>query len=112
MSKFEGVIESLKAEAKKIGIRPNEELLRAVAKGMGPSLYKADAAKVAFSDKAELDRVKKNFIAKKLGVTDEDKADKALAAIKEKFGSSNRNKLRALTYYMLVKKFKKEDLYV
>ncbi len=111
MSKLDEAIAKQMAEAKKIGIRPNEELLRKVCKGMGPSLYKADAAKVAFSNKDEMDRVKKNFIGKKLGVTDEDKIDKALAGIKEKFGASNRNKTRALTYYMLVKKFKKEDIY-
>ena len=111
MSKLDEAVEKNMAEAKKCGMRVNQELLRKVAKGLGPSLYKPDAAKVAFSDKAELDRIKKNFIAKKLGVEDENKADKALEAIKEKFGASNRNKLRALTYYLLVKKFKREDLY-
>ena len=83
-----------------------------MAKGLGPSLYKADAAKVAFSDKDELARVKKNFAVKKLGVEDNAKLDKALNDIKEKFGSKNRNKWRALVYYMLVKKYKKESLYV
>ena len=112
MSKFDETFDKIKAEAKKIGLRTNDELLTAVCKGMGPSLYKADAAKVAFSDKDELERVKKNFLVKKLGLPNDAKLDKALNEVKEKFGASNRNKLRALTYYMLVKKFKKEDLYV
>jgi len=111
MSKFDEAVDKIKVESKKIGMRVNDDLLRAVCKGMGPSLYKADAAKVAFSDKDELDRVKKNFCVKKLGLANDAKLDKALNEIKEKFGSSNRNKLRALTYYMLVKKFKKEDVY-
>lgn len=111
MSKLEEAVAKNMAEAKKCGMRVNQELLTKVAKKMGPSLYKADAAKVAFSNKDEMDRVKKNFINKKLGVTDEAKIEKALNEIKEKFGASNRNKLRALTYYLLVKKFKKEDLY-
>lgn len=111
MSKLDAELEKLKGEAKKIGLRVNDDLLRAVAKGIGPSLYKADSAKVAFSDKAELDRVKKNFAVKKLGIADDAKLDKALDGIKEKFGASNRNKYRALVYYMLVKKFKKEDIY-
>jgi hypothetical protein len=111
MSKLDDACIKLKEEAKKIGVRTNDELLRAVAKGMGPALYKQDSSKVAFSDKAELERVKKNFAAKKLGVSDDAKLDKALDAIKEKFGASNRNKWRALVYYMLVKKFKKEDVY-
>ena len=111
MGKFDETVDKVKAEATKIGLRVNDDLLRAVCKGMGPSLYKADAAKVAFSDKDELDRLKKGFCVKKLGLADDAKLDKALAEIKEKFGASNRNKLRALTYYMLVKKFKKEDVY-
>ena len=111
MSKFDDAVAKYMAEAKKSGFRVNEELLTKVAKGLGPSLYKADAEKVAFSNKEEMDRLKKNFLGKKLEVTDEAKIDKALEEIKEKFGSSNRNKYRALTYYLLVKKFKKEDVY-
>ncbi|MCB0503032.1 MAG: DUF2853 family protein [Bacteroidetes bacterium] len=111
MSKFDDAVAKNVAEAKKCGIKVNEDLLAKVAKGLGPSLYKADAEKVAFSDKAEMDRLKANFLGKKLGVTDEAKIDKALAEIKEQFGAANRNKLRALTYYLLVKKFKKESLY-
>lgn len=111
MGKFDEVVAQLREEGKKIGLRVDEKLLTAVAKGMGPSLYKADAAKVAFSDKAELERLKDSFLVKKLGLPNDDKLDKALAEVKEKFGASNRNKWRALTYYMLVKKFKKEDVY-
>ncbi|MEZ5008636.1 MAG: DUF2853 family protein [Chitinophagales bacterium] len=111
MSKFDEAVAKNVAEAKKCGIKVDEALLTKVAKGLGPSLYKADAEKVAFSDKAEMDRLKANFLGKKLGVTDEAKIDAALAEIKDQFGSANKNKLRALTYYLLVKKFKKESVY-
>ena len=111
MGKFDDAVAKYVAEAKKCGIKVNEDLLTKVAKGLGPSLYNADAEKVAFSDKAEMDRLKANFLNKKLGITDDAKIDDALAEIKEQFGSSNRNKYRALTYYLLVKKFKKEAVY-
>jgi len=102
---------SIKKKQKKCGIKVDTALLTKVAKGLGPSLYKADAEKVAFSDKAEMERLKTNFLGKKLGVTDEAKITSALDEIKEQFGYANKNKYRALTYYLLVKKFKKESVY-
>jgi len=108
MSKFDEAIEKYKAEFIKIGVkRPDKDLLHKAAKACGPSLYNADACKVSSSDKAELDRVKKNFIAKKLGVKDEAKADKAIAKVVAKLGPKNRNKYRAMFYYLLCKELKK-----
>ncbi len=109
MSKFEECIETYKAEFKKIGVSYDEDLLRKVAKACGPSIYNADASKVSSSDQAELDRVKDSFIANKLGVTSG--ADEAIAKVVETFGSSNRNKYRAMFYYMLTVHFGKESVY-
>ena len=55
--------------------------------------------------------MKKNFIAKKLGVDDEKKADAAIAHAIEKIGPSNRAKQRPVFYYLIVRKLKKEDVY-
>ena len=45
-------------------IRSNDDLLRAVTKGLGPSIYKADAETVSGSDAKELATVKNNFLIK------------------------------------------------
>ncbi len=113
MSKFEEAVELYKKEMKeKLGMkRIDDDLLRKVTKGCGPAIYRADASKVSSSDPAELERVKKNFLIKKLGLDDGPKLDKAIAEAVEKFGKGNRNKYRAIFYYLLVRKFKKEDIY-
>lgn len=90
---------------------PDVDLLRKIAKSMGPSIYNADAETVASSSKAEVDTVKKNFVMKKLGVQDESKADEAVNQVLEKYGKSNRNKYRVVIYYLLTKHFKKEDIF-
>jgi len=87
------------------------KLLRAVCKGMGPSLYKADASKVACGQASELETIQKNFCAKKLGVTDGDKAMKAIKEVCADMGSSNRNKQRAVFYYLLTKKLRKSSVF-
>ncbi len=113
MSKFDEAIELYTAEMKgKLKMsRVDVDLLTKVAKGLGPSLYRKDAAKVACSNKDEMDRVKKNFLIKKLGCADTAKLDDALKDVCTQMGSSNRNKYRAIFYYLLVKKMKKSKVY-
>lgn len=111
MSQLEEKISIYVAEAKKLKLDLDENLIAAVTKGLGPSIYKADAETVAASDKAELDRLKTNFLIKKLGLKDDDKLDLAIEEVITAVGKSNRNKYRALIYALLVKKFKKESIY-
>lgn len=89
----------------------DKDLLRKVTKALGPSIYNADAARVSMSDKAETDLVKKNFLIKKLGLEDGPELDEAIAEVGEWFGSSNRNKFRAMFYYKLVLRFGKQSVY-
>lgn len=110
MSKFDEVLAKYADDAKAHGI--STELLTAVAKGLGPSIYNTDSSKVSGSDQAELDRVKTNFLSKKLGITDEAAMDKAIAEVIEAYGKSNPNKHRAIVYALLAKKFGKESIYV
>ena len=101
-----------KAMKEKVGIKkPDMELLNALAKSLGPSLYRKDAGTVACSNKDELARIKKNFLIKKLGLADTPKLDVAMKEVCKQFGSSNRNKHRAVFYYLLVKKFRKSAMY-
>jgi hypothetical protein len=95
----------------KCNVNPDMDLLKKVTIGCGPSIYNADAATVAGSQKAELDTVKNNFLIKKLGLTDGANLDAGIDAVMEKYGRSNKNKYRAVVYYMLAVHFKKESVY-
>lgn len=108
MSKFEEAIGVYKAEFDKLGIKYDEDLLRKAAKACGPSIYLKDASKVSASDSAELARVKNNFLIKKLGMADDESLDGGIAAVVDQFGKSNRNKYRAMFYYLLLKHFGKD----
>ena len=90
---------------------PDIDLLRKIAQSMGPSIYNADAETVAASSKSEVETVKNNFVMKKLGVTDEGKANEAINQVMEKYGKSNRNKYRVVIYYLLTKHFGKESMF-
>lgn len=90
---------------------PDVDLLRKITESMGPSIYNSDAETVSASSENELETVRKNFIQKKLGITDEGKANEALNQVLEKYGKSNRNKYRVVVYYLLTKHFKKESLF-
>jgi len=113
MSKFVELQELYAKEmTEKIGMKSvDADLLKAISKACGPSIYTTDGSKVSCSDKTEIDRVKKNFLIKKLGLKDEPKLDKALVEVCEEMGKSNRNKYRPIFYYLLVIKFKKESMF-
>ena len=112
MSKLEEKVSLYLGEFKNtLKIKVDESLLTKVAKGLGPAIYNADASKVSGSDKKELETVKNNFLIKKLGLPDWRKLDQAIDEVMEQMGSSNRNKYRAIVYYLLVVKFKKQSAY-
>ncbi len=90
---------------------PDVDLLRKIAKSLGPSIYNADAETVSSSSKSEVETVKKNFVMKKLGINDESRVNEAVNQVLEKYGKSNRNKYRVVVYYLLTKHFGKESLY-
>jgi len=112
MNKLEEKIALYKEKLKEIEPKFDATLLEKITKSLGPSIYKKDAETVSCSSPDELERVKKNFVIKKLGIdASDDELNKAIKEVCEKMGSSNRNKYRAIFYYLLVKKFKKESLY-
>jgi len=112
MSKFDELLAVYTVEFEKTLSEPlDADFLKKVTKGLGPSIYKADASKVSGSDKKELETVKKNFLLKKLGLEDTPALDEAIDEVMEQLGRSNRNKYRAIVYYLLAKKFNKEEVY-
>ncbi len=90
---------------------PDIDLLRKIASSLGPSIYNADAETVSSSSETEIETVKRNFLMKKLGVNDEGKINEAVNQVLEKYGKSNRNKYRAVIYYLLTKHFNKQDIF-
>ena len=112
MSKRDDLIAKYAEDLKeKCGVTPDMDLLTKVTIGCGPSIYNADASTVSGSDESELATVKNNFLIKKLGLKDSPELDKAIDSVMETYGSSNRNKYRAVVYYLLAKHFKKESVY-
>lgn len=95
----------------KCKMEPDMALLTKVTIGCGPSIYNADSETVAASDPEELERVRKNFLMKKLGLPDGANLMEAINAVVDTYGRSERNKYRAVVYYMLTKHFGKEGVY-
>ena len=112
MSKRDELITKYAADLKdKCGVSPDMDLLTKVTIGCGPSIYNADSSTVSGSDPKELETVKNNFLIKKLGLSDSPELDKAIDSVMETYGKSNRNKYRAVVYYLLTKHFSKESVY-
>ncbi len=112
MSKRDELIQHYAADIKeKFGEAPDMDFLTKVAIGLGPAIYNQDASKVSGSDASELETVKKNFLMKKLGMADSPALMDGINAVIERYGRSERNKYRAVVYYMLAKHFNKESVY-
>ncbi|MDT1063114.1 DUF2853 family protein [Paracoccus sp. CPCC 101403] len=112
MSKRDDLIAKYAADMKdKLGTAPDMDLLTKVVVGCGPSIYNSDAETVAASDPAELERIKQNYLIKKLGLGDSPELMDAINAVVAKYGSANRNKYRAVVYYMLCQHFSRQSAY-
>jgi hypothetical protein len=109
INKKEQKLKKYKEQVKKHYGDVDEKFLEIVVKNLGPSIYRDDAESVACSDPKELDRVRKNFLEKKLGVDeDREKLDSYIKEVCEEMKSS-RKKFRAVFYYALAKKVGKES---
>ena len=108
MSQFDDAVAACKKQLDECKVDYKDDDVLAVAKSLGPSLYNADANLVAASDQSELDRIKTNFVSRKLGV-EGGEADAAIQYAIDTLGSANRNKLRPSFYYLIAKKLNKES---
>ena len=64
------------ADVKKYDAGASAEVVNKIVKHLGIALRNRDSALVSCTDPKELDRVKTNWISKKLGVTDAAKANR------------------------------------
>jgi hypothetical protein len=111
MSKFDEKVEMYKEANSTLGLGLSDELITGIAKSLGPSIYLGDASLVSGSDQSELDRVKNNFLIKKLGLTDGPALDEAVKTAVAAMGSANKSKHRVLVYGILAKHFNKTDMF-
>ncbi len=79
--------------------KANEKAVETIVKYLGIALRSRDASLVSCSDDSELDRVRKGFCVKKLGLD----ADAAAAAVKKTCETmkGDRNKNRVTFYYLV-----------
>ncbi len=112
MSKRDDLIAIYAADLKeKCGMTADMDLLTKVTIGCGPAIYNDDASTVAGTQDSELETVKNNFLIKKLGMSDSPELMEGIKSVLTTYGQSNRNKYRAVVYYMLTKHFGKESVY-
>jgi hypothetical protein len=100
MSKFDEKVAGYKANMEKLGLTYDADKLIACTKACGPSIYNKDGETVSSTDQTELDRVKNNYLIKKLGLSESDDLDGIVNYAVEKMGKSNRNKYRPIFYYL------------
>ena len=95
----------------KCGVTPDMDLLTKVTIGLGPSIYNDDSSTVAGTDASEIDTIRNNFLIKKLGLADGPALNAGIEKVIDQYGRSNRNKYRAVVYYLLTTHFGKESVY-
>lgn len=100
MGKFDDKVAGYKANMDKLEIAYDDANFLLCAKACGPSIYNADAETVSGTDKTELDRVKNNYLIKKLGLSESDDLDGIVQYAIDKMGKSNRKKYRPIFYYL------------
>ncbi|HPG23024.1 MAG TPA: DUF2853 family protein [Amaricoccus sp.] len=112
MSKRDDLIALYAADLRdKCGVTPDMDLLTKVTIGCGPAIYNADSSTVAGTSESEIETVKNNFLIKKLGLADGPALTAGIDAVLDTYGRSNRNKYRAVVYYLLTKHFGRESAY-
>ena len=100
------------ADVKKYAAKADDAAIAGIVRYCGIALRNRDSALVSFSDKAETDRVRNNFLKKKLALT---QADSVLDAAIAKVGAqmkADRTKNRVTVYYLLASEFKQLGLFV
>lgn len=100
LAKFKANAEEQLAAAGETSI--DDALLSQLVDNLKLVIDNQDARSVAGSDPSELETVRKNFVAKKLGIEDKDQGTAAVAAVAEKMSGSHM-KNRAAFYYLVQK---------
>ena len=99
------------ADVKKFVANADDEVINAIVKYCGIALHNQDSSLVSFTDSTETDRVRENFLKKKLGLTQSDAdLDAGIAAVGERMKGTN-FKNRVTVYYLLLEQFGMMDFF-
>lgn len=101
MSKRDELISKYRKDLEALGVTVDAAMLDACVEACGPSIYNADGELVSSSSASELETVRKSFVEGRLGISDVDQGNAAIDAVIERYGRSNRQKYRAVVYYLL-----------
>lgn len=102
------LIDTYKKELSKLKVKVDDVLLKAVVKSLGPAVYRDDASKISAADGDELERVKQNFMIRRLGLPGGPKLDVMLNKAIDQMGRSKTAKHRAVLYYIITRDSKRE----
>lgn len=112
MNKREELIEKYVTDLKtKCNMNPEMDLLTKITIACGPSIYNKDASTVSASDASEVKTLRNNFLIKKLGLKDTPELNTTINEVLDLYVQSNRNKYRAVVYYLLTKHFGNESVF-
>ncbi len=99
------------ADVKKYASNADDKAIAGIVRYCGIALQKRDSSLVSFSDKAEVARVRDNFLKKKLGLTNADaELDQAIASVADKM-KVDRTKNRVTVYYLLAEHYGKLSVF-
>lgn len=92
-------------DVKKYSSNPNESQVEAIVKHLGIALQGPDTSKVACSQPSERERIRENFLKKKLKLSHSDAdLDSAIEDICQTMSPSGSEKNRVTFYYLLAEK--------
>jgi len=90
------------SDVKKYDAAADADAVAKIVKHLGIALRNRDSSLVSCTDQKELDRVKTNWIGKKLGITDDAKSASVLEKVCQAMSADN-TKSRVTFYYLVAK---------
>jgi fructose-1-phosphate kinase PfkB-like protein len=97
--KLAKLIEKAESQIREVGSEVDSELVSEIAGRFSMMLDNKDAMLVSGSDPSELETVRRNFVEKKLGITDKEKGAAIVSKIADKM-SGIKMKNRVAFYYL------------
>jgi hypothetical protein len=95
------------ADVKKYVPDADEKAIAGIVRYCGIALRKRDSSLVSFGDKEEVERVRTNFLKKKLALAEPDsELDRAVESVRERM-KGDRTKNRVTVYYLLAQHYGK-----
>lgn len=98
-------------DVKKYDSNIDEQLVTSIFRNLGPVVYNRDTQYVACSDPYELEMVREGFLKDQLGIKDTNtELSNSIEQVCKVMAKSH-FKLRVTFYYLLVKKYGKQNLF-